>query len=499
MKDIIEFKNIVKRFPGVVALSGVSFSIRKGEIHAITGENGAGKSTLMNLLSGTHQQDEGEVIWHGKPVKITNPLNSIELGIATVYQELKLCENLDVAENIYLGREEKKIGGTINRKAMHGKARQLLDSLGVDINARTLVKHLSVAEMQIVEIARAMQLKADLMILDEPTSSLTINETQILFKNLRRLKKNGRTIIYISHRLDEVFEITDRISVLRDGKYLGTFDSDKILPKEIITLIAGKDLERELSRKEGEREPSHENIALEVKNLTRGKYFRNISFKLYQNEALGFYGLQGSGRTELMETIFGLYKPDNGEVFLANQKIRIRNPNDAIRKGFVLIPEDRRRSGIFDKMDVKDNIGIVHDEEITKWSFVQKNKVINIAAEYIKKLTIRLHSLKQMLKTLSGGNQQKVIISRYLSTKPKILLMDEPTRGIDVGAKAEIYKIMRQLKSEKGKSLIVVSSELEEIVSEADRVLVMRNGKISGEVTGENITKENVLHFAFTG
>jgi ABC-type sugar transport system ATPase subunit len=499
MKDIIEFKNIVKRFPGVVALSGVSFSIRKGEIHAITGENGAGKSTLMNLLSGTYQQDEGDIIWHGKPVKITNPADSMEFGIATVYQELKLCENLDVAENIYLGREEKKIGGTINRKAMHGKARQLLDSLGVDINARTLVKHLSVAEMQIVEIARAMQLKADLMILDEPTSSLTINETQILFKNLRRLKENGRTIIYISHRLDEVFEITDRISVLRDGKYLGTFDSDKILPKEIITLIAGRDLERELSRREAEREPSHEDIALEVKNLTRGKYFRNINFKLYKNEALGFYGLQGSGRTELMETIFGLYKPDHGEVFLANQKIRIRNPNDAIRKGFVLIPEDRRRSGIFDKMDVKDNIGIVHDEEITKWSFVQKNKVINIAAEYIKKLTIRLHSLKQMLKTLSGGNQQKVIISRYLSTKPKILLMDEPTRGIDVGAKAEIYKIMRQLKSEKGKSLIVVSSELEEIVSEADRVLVMRNGKISGEVTGENITKEKILHFAFSG
>ena len=499
MSNIIEFKGIVKKFPGVVALDNVTLSIRKGEIHALTGENGAGKSTLMNILSGNYAPDAGEVIYKGNSVKIPSPAVAIGLGIATVYQELKLCDNLSVAENIFLGREETKAAGRIDRKTMYSKTDELLNLLGVGIHSKSFIKNLSVAEMQIVEIAKAMRLNADTMILDEPTSSLTINETEILFHNLKKLQNKGTTIIYISHRLEEVFEITDRISVLRDGKYLGTHDSDKITPREVITLIAGKDLEKEFSHKEGNHELSRENIALEVKNLSRGKYFQDVSFKLYKTEALGFYGLQGSGRTELMETIFGLHKPDCGELYLNSNKVSIKDSRDAIKKGFALIPEDRRRCGIFSSMDVKDNIGVVHDKKITKWSFIQQSKVLNIAHEYIKKLSVRLASIRQTIRSLSGGNQQKVVISRYLSTNPEILLMDEPTRGIDVGAKAEIYKIIRQLKNEEGKSFIVVSSELEEIVSETDRVIVMRNGKISGELIGTDITKEKVLNLAFTG
>ncbi|TFG60743.1 MAG: sugar ABC transporter ATP-binding protein [Spirochaetales bacterium] len=353
--------------------------------------------------------------------------------------------------------------------------------------------------MQIVEIVKAINLNADLLILDEPTSSLTIKETEILFTNLRKFRDRGVTIIFISHRLEEVFEIIDRISVLRDGRYLGTFEASRITPKEVVTLIAGKELLKELEHRQSSEECACPEVVLAAKNLSRGKYFRNIDFELFQGEILGFYGLQGSGRTEIMETIFGMYKPESGEIYIKGKPVTIESPGDAIHKGLALIPEDRRRAGIFQNMDVKDNIAIIHKRGISKFSFMQKSKVFAIAAEYARKLSIKITGISQMVRQLSGGNQQKVIISRCLSTKPSILLMDEPTRGIDVGTKAEIFKILRKLKTEENLSIIIVSSELQEVVAECDRVIVMFNGQISGTLTGTDITKEKVLQYAFSG
>lgn len=499
MNDIIRFSNIRKEFPGVVALHDVSFSIDKGEVHAIVGENGAGKSTLMHILSGVYKQDRGDVIYMGKSTAIASPLAARQLGIATVYQELKLCPNLNVAENIYLGREQRTSAGSIHLKKMHIESEKFLGLLEADISTRTKVKNLTIAEMQIVEIAKAMSLNAEVLILDEPTSSLTINETEVLFRNLKRLKDNEVTIIYICHRLDEVFQISDRISVLRDGKYLGTFTTDKITPKEVVALIAGKELQQELNLTTGRKAVTKDKIALEVTNFTRGKYFRSVNFKLFQGELLGFYGLQGSGRTELMETIFGLHKQDYGEVFKFGTRLDISNTADAIKNGFALITEDRRRNGLFGNMDVKENISIVHKKNITFLSFIKKSKIVQMARTFINMLDVKLTGITQKVVKLSGGNQQKVIISRWLSTDPQILLMDEPTRGIDVGAKAEIYKILRNLKDNEEKSIIVVSSELPEVVAECDRVIVMHNGKIVGEVEGESITKEKILQYAFSG
>lgn len=498
-ENIIEFKNIQKVFPGVIALNDVSLSIKKAEIHTIAGENGAGKSTLMKILAGLYHPEGGEVIFKGEAVTIPNPLAAINMGIATVYQELKLCENLSVVENIYLGREIKKRNGSVDWKTMHRKAKSLLDIFETGINTKSIVKKLAVAQMQIVEIAKAINLDADVLILDEPTSSLTINETEVLFGNLKKFKDNGVTIIFISHRLEEVFEITDRISVLRDGQYLGTFEAENISPKEVVTLIAGKELTKEYEQHQSDEECGCPEVALGVKNLSRGKFFRDISFQLHEGEILGFYGLQGAGRTELMETIFGMYRPDGGEIILRGEEIEIESPTDAIKKGFVLIPEDRRRSGIFSNMDVKDNVAIIHNKEITGLTFLQNPKINKLANEYVRKLSIKVSGIMQMIRNLSGGNQQKVVISRCLSTDPSILLMDEPTRGIDVGAKAEIFRILRKLKNEERRAIIVVSSELQEVVAECDRVIVMCAGRISGVLSGKEITKENVLQHAFSG
>ncbi len=498
MEDILVFKGVSKGFPGVQALDDVSFSVAKGEIHTIAGENGAGKSTLMKILSGWYPPSSGEILFKGRSISIGDPEAALSMGISTVYQELMLCENMTVVENIYLGRELSS-GRGIDWKTMHQHARTLLDSFGVKISTKTLVRNLPIAQRQIVEIAKAINMKTEMLILDEPTSSLTINETRVLFDNLRRFREGGMSIIFISHRLDEVFEITDRISILRDGRYLGTFAASETTPKDIISLIAGKELLQEIAGTAKERAGAETDVALEVRGLARGKHFRDVSFSLRNGELLGIYGLQGAGRTELMQTLFGMYRPDAGEVFLDGKALRLRSPREAIRKGFALIPEDRRREGLFSNMDVKDNIAVIHDRRITIASFIQNRKILAITREYIGKLAIKVTSPFQRVKNLSGGNQQKVIIGRSLSTSPRILIMDEPTRGIDVGAKAEIYKILRKLKGEEGKAILIVSSELEEVVAECDRVLVMFQGRVSGVLSGAQITREGVLHLAFGG
>ncbi len=492
MEDMVVIKNITKKYPGVVALDDVSFSIQKGEIHAIVGENGAGKSTLMHILGGEIQPDGGEIIYKGKPVVISDPHAARLMGISIVYQELKLCPNLSVVENINLGREKRT-----NWKEMCQECSQVLQSLGAHINPRSLVKNLSIAEQQMVEIAKAISLQSEVLILDEPNSALTINETEKLFRNLLNLKAQGVTIIFISHRLEEVFKISDRISVLRDGKYLGTFPTGEITIDQVVTLIAGKKLVSELSQKT-RRNMEGNRLVLEAKNLGRGRYFKDVSFQLYEKEILGIYGLQGSGRTELLESIFGITRLDQGEIFLFGKKANFTSPKQAIKNGFAMVPEDRRKTGLFSNLDVKDNINMSNPEEIAPIGVIRKKKVVDIAKKLVQSLSIKVGSVSQMVKNLSGGNQQKVIISRWLATHPKIFLVDELTRGIDVGAKAEIYRILQRLRNE-GLSILLVSSELQEVLAECDRILVMRNGTLVANLFGEQVDKETVLKYALKG
>lgn len=499
MSEIIRFENISKRFGGVQALDDVSFSIEPAKVHAIIGENGAGKSTLMNILSGLFAQGSGRIIYQGKEVKIHSPHMAHELGIITVFQELKLCQNLTVAENLFLGREIAK-DGLMDWKTMNARAMKMLEDFGIEIDVKLKLKYLSVAQMQMVEIAKAVSQKVNVLILDEPTSALTVKETDTLFRNIFRLKEQGVTILFISHRLEEILEVSDEISVLRNGKYLGTFQTKDTNANEIVTLIAGKELAQEYSARPKKSGKIETEVVLEVENLKRGKKVDGISFKLHKGEILGFYGLQGSGRTEMLETLFGLYKKDHGTIKLYGKKSEIRNAGQAICQGIAFIPEDRKLSGIFNKMNILENMAIIHDKEITAGGFFLKPKAIRrIAEKYVRNLCIKCSSPKQLIGNLSGGNQQKVIVSRCLSTEPDIILLDEPTRGVDVGAKAEIYDILKSLKNNEGKSIVIVSSELPEIILLCDRVMIMRNGRITGELEGDEIAKEQILQYAFNG
>lgn len=497
MENIITFKNITKKFPGVIAVNDVSFSINRGEIHAIVGENGAGKSTLIHILAGLYKQNSGEIIYDGEVINFNNPLMAKKAGFATVFQEIKLCPSLTVTENIFLGQELRSSFGKVKWNDMKIKVKSLLNSFDIDLNVNSLVKNLTAAQNQVIEIVRAISINAKVLIMDEPTSSLTINEVNKLFETLEILKERGVTILFISHRLEEIFKISDRISVLRDGTYLGTFKTKEVDTNKIISLIVGRELEKEIYGREDFNFKISGSKALEVKSLSSGELVKNISFELYEGEILGFYGLQGSGRTELLETIFGLRKKDSGEIIISGRKININNPAKAIENGIALIPEERRIKGLFDNMNILENMTILHSKRITWGGFLQSGKMNRIAKEFIKKLDIKLVSIKQMIKSLSGGNQQKVIIAKWLSKSPKILLMDEPTRGIDVGTKAEIFNILKDLRKKEKKSILFVSSELSEIIAECDRVLIMSKGKIKGEVRGKNINREKILKYAF--
>jgi ABC-type sugar transport system ATPase subunit len=498
MENIIEFNNITKEFPGVLALDNVTLSIEHGKIYTIVGENGAGKSTLMKILSGLYPPDCGDIIYKGEPIQIKDPMHALSFGISTVYQELQLCGNMKVVENIFMGKELRSKKGFLDWARMEEITTKLLSDFKMEIDPKEILKKLTVAQRQIVEIARAINQEIDVLILDEPTSSLTHAETEILFDNLRKLKEQGVTIIFISHRLDEIFEITDKISVLRDGVFLGTFDVTNLTPEDVVQLIAGKELAEELKNMANEEKIEHKGILLSVKCLSRKNHFQNVSFDLHKNEILGFYGLQGAGRTEVLETIFGLYKADSGEIFLEDEKIEFKSPIESINRGFSLIPEDRRQDGIFGNMDIEENIGVIHDKEISRMGFLNKKKLKAITKEYVKKFSIKISGHDQLISKLSGGNQQKVIISRCLSRNPDIIFMDEPTKGIDIGAKTEIYRIMKKLQAQ-GKAIILISSELQEIVSECERVIVMRNGYIAGELKHTDVNKENILQLAFNG
>jgi ribose transport system ATP-binding protein len=497
MTPLIEFREIVKRFPGVTALQDVSFGIEPGEVHAIVGENGAGKSTLMNILGGQYRPDGGELLYGGRPLHLRGQVEALRLGIAVVYQELRLCPNLTVTESLFLGREREIGKGRVSWPLMRKRAAEILTELGSSVSPDAIVSSLSIADQQLVEIARALSLDARVIIMDEPTSALTVRETEGLFRNVRRLKGRGVAIIYISHRLEEVFTIADRISVLRDGRYRGTFARGEITPREVVTLIAGKELENALSEapaasasREGAR------IALEVKELSRPGCFSGVSFTVREHEILGIYGLQGSGRTELLETIFGLAPAWSGTVLSFGQPIVNRNPRDAIRNGFAMIPENRRDCGIFPELDITENISAAIPRAMSGPLGVLRRGAMNrLADDSIRRFGIKTNTRSKPVRDLSGGNQQKVVIAKWLAAHPKVLLVDELTRGIDVGAKAEIYRVLKELR-DAGLAIVMVSSELVEVLSASDRILVMKSGSAVGVLEGPRRTREEVIQHA---
>ncbi|HEY9594466.1 MAG TPA: sugar ABC transporter ATP-binding protein [Spirochaetia bacterium] len=500
MSAIIEFRGIRKSFPGVRALDDVSFSIDRGEIHAIVGENGAGKSTLMNILGGRYHPDAGEIVFDGSRVRIQSEFEALKLGIGVVYQELRLCPNLTITENLFLGREREIGEGRVRWPMMEKAAGGILGELGSEIDPRTVVGKLSLANQQLVEIARAMSMDASVIVMDEPTSALSLRETDGLFRNIARLREKGVTIIYISHRLEEVFAIADRISVLRDGKHLGTYRTAEVTQQQIVTLIAGRELAQTIAdggtrpRPTGGRTP-----ALEVRHLSRPGCFTDVSFTLYEREILGIYGLQGSGRTEILETLFGLAPSWSGEVVLFGKTVANRSPREAIRHGIAMIPENRRDAGIFPEMDVVENINTANPRDMSGALGVLRTRFMRrTAEEFVRSFNIKTSSATKQVRNLSGGNQQKVVISKWLATHPRILLIDELTRGIDVGAKAEIYRILKDLRND-GLSVLMVSSELAEILSESDRIVVIRGGALAAVLEGGEMTKEKVIQHALQG
>jgi len=482
-------------FPGVVALKNVSFDIKKGEIHAIVGENGAGKSTLMNILSGVYHPDEGHIEFEGNIVKFRDPRDAQGVGIAMIHQELSLSRSMSVAENIYQGRMLKNAFGFIDRKRMVAECKKYLKSLGVEgVDPRTLVKSLSVSQMQLVEIAKAVSLNARLLIMDEPTSSLTAGEISILLNIMKSLKKDGVSILFITHKLEEVLEIADRITVLRDGNFIETLQKEDATLEKIVSLMVGRAFEKKVHR-EFIKDYSDREVILEVQKLSVANKVKDVSFKLYKGEVLGLTGLVGSGRTELLQGIFGMEKVNAGTVLLSGKPVAISHPSDAIKLGIGMVAENRKEQGMFLKLSVQDNMTIVHLKNLANaLQFINKKKAREIANYYVKLLSIKTPSLKQIANNLSGGNQQKTILARWLMHEPKILFLDEPTHGIDVGAKAEIYHLIDDL-SKMGVSIILLSSELPEVLTLCDRIMVMHHGMLKGILSHQEADQVKIMNF----
>jgi len=496
MKEpLVLMEGIDKSFPGVRALENCRFELWPGEVHALVGENGAGKSTLMKVLTGVFQKDAGRIIYKGKEVKIPNPRVAQELGISIVHQELNLMPHLTVAQNIFIGREARRKGFSLflDEESMNERAQELLDLFHINIDPRIRVKELTVAKQQMVEIAKALSFNAEVLIMDEPTAALSEAEVEELFRILRKLKEKGMGIIYISHRLEELKEIANRVTVMRDGHYIGTLVIHEATIDKIISMMVGRNIYETSSREHIDKETE---VVLEVKNLNRGREIRDVSFKLKKGEILGLAGLVGAGRTEVARAIFGADSVESGEVYVRGQRVRIKSPADAIRHGIAYLSEDRRRYGLMLGLSVEDNVVLPSMSEFLRFNFfVHRKKSKERCAEYVDKLRIKTPTLAQKVKNLSGGNQQKVIVAKWLLKNCEILIFDEPTRGIDVGAKSEIYKLLNEL-VEEGKSIIMISSELPEILRMSHRILVMCEGRITGEIDAREATEELVMKYA---
>lgn len=494
-KVLLKIEGITKSFPGVKALSNVSFEVAEGEVHAILGENGAGKSTLMNILSGVYAPNEGKLCFDGKEVHFKDPKHAQETGIAMIHQELSLAHHLSVMENMYLGRIKTNKLGFINHKEMYKRCKDQLECLGIyNISPDTLIKDLSVSEMQMIEIGKALSLNSRLIIMDEPTSSLTNRETEMLFATIRSLRKEGVSILYISHRMEEIFEISDRATVMRDGTYIKTLQTKDTSAKELVSLMVGREFNKAFNRDHKKVECGDKPV-LSVKGLSYKKKVDNVSFELYPGEIIAVTGLVGAGRTELVQTIFGLHKKDSGSVFLDGKEAAISSPTSAIKLGIGLVPEGRKTQGLFLRMKVRENISMANLPKLCKMLFVSKKKENEMAKAYVSKLRVKTTNIEQQVQYLSGGNQQKTIIARWLLNNPKVLFLDEPTHGVDVGAKSEIYEIINSLAKD-GVGIVLISSELPEVLTLADRILVMHNGRITGELNREEANQEIIMEYA---
>ena len=498
-ESLLEARNISKRFPGVQALADIDFDIRKGELNALLGENGAGKSTLMNILAGVFPPDSGTLALEGRPVRFHGTRDALESGIAIIFQELNLISQLSVAENIHLGHEPLDFLGTIDYRRMHRETAAMLDRLECDVPTTVPVSSLRVGQQQIVEIARALTLKSRIIIMDEPTSALSDQEVRILFRLIRRLKATGTGIAYITHKLEELFEIADRVTVLRDGQLIGTRPLAEMDRGTMIRMMVGRDL-TDLYRKTTSPRPS---LALKVESLflraadsSGNLLIEDIDLEVRHGEILGIFGLMGSGRTELLESIYGLHPGRmRGRIELEGRALRIRSPRDAIASGIVLAPEDRKELGLILKMDVAPNTSLSSLSRFSRLGWIRRRSELAKVRDYVDRLGIRTPSLHQRIRNLSGGNQQKVVLAKWLSTHPKVLLLDEPTRGIDINAKREIYELVNEL-AEKGLAVLLVSSELPEILALSDRILVICEGRKTAEFSGKEATEESIMEAA---
>lgn len=486
---------ISKAFNGNKVLNNVEFSVRKGEIHALMGENGAGKSTLMKILTGIYTRDTGEVKVKGKLVDFKNPKEAERSGIAVIHQELNILPDLTVAENLFLGNE-KTYGksGILKTREMNKEAKTILAKLGLDIDVKTVARQLSVGKQQIIEIAKAMSSNAEVIIMDEPTAALTEREIVSLFETIRTLQSNGVSFVYISHRMEEIFSLCDRITILRDGNYVGVKEIKKTSFDKIVQMMVGREL--------GERFPERNAIIGDVKltanGLTRNGYFEDISFELRRGEVLGIAGLMGAGRTEVAQSLFGYKKLDKGDVVLDGKPVKISNPLQAKKLGFGYVTEDRKSEGLIVDFSVRENLSLTNFNKVSSNGIIKANEEKELYETMVKRLGVRTSGPNQVAKSLSGGNQQKVVIAKWLGIEPNVLILDEPTRGVDVGAKKEIYTIINEL-AEKGVAILMISSELPEIIGMADRVLVMHEGTLTAELQKDEMTQERIMHYATGG
>ena len=488
---IVELENICKSFPGVKALDNVHFHLKAGEVMALLGENGAGKSTLMKVLSGVHNKDSGTIRIFGQEVDNMNPKRAQELGVAIIHQELNMCQHLTVAENMFLGRERRR-GLKLSQKEMNAEAARVLKSLDIDLDPTTMVGSLQVSKQQMVEIAKALSTNARILIMDEPTSALTSKEIDELFRIIRQLRAEGKGIVYISHRLEELQHIVDRVTIMRDGHYITEGNFADMDMSYIIANMVGREIKEKFPRVHCEKGKK----IFEVKHLNAGRMVRDVSFESYEGEILGFAGLMGAGRTETTRAIFGVDPKESGEIWLDGREIRIKNPMDAIRQGVVLAPEDRKKDGLCTKLSIRSNIELPNlDIACNKLGVVNRKKVTEMVQTAKQNFSIKMPNDEIDAGSLSGGNQQKVVVGKWLARESRVVIFDEPTRGIDVAAKVEIYNLMNDLKKQ-GISVIFVSSEMPEVLGIADRIIVMCDGRITGEMMVQDATQEKILELA---
>jgi len=488
---VLQIEGVCKSFPGVKALDHVNLRVKRGEVHSLIGGNGAGKSTLMKILSGAYVKDSGTIFVDGVQTEIGNPKAAEALGISIIYQELNLVSSLSIAENIFIGKMPLTKIGLINWKKLYQDGQRLLDDFNIELDAHQSIASLNVAQQQMVEIVKAISVDAKVIIMDEPTSSLTTKEIDVLFNMIRKLKQNGVATIFISHRMDEIFEISDRLTIFRDGCFVDERDASDISRAELIALMIGK----EMSQQFPSRESVSGDVVLKVSSISDSKKVRNVSFELHRGEVLGFAGLVGAGRTELMQLLFGVSKLKSGKVELKGKALRGTSPKTSIRNGFAYVTEDRKSEGLAQNLSVMNNISMANLHGILKAGLISKRKEKESAQQYIKALNIITPSEEQKVMFLSGGNQQKVVISKWLMTDADIFIMDEPTRGIDVGAKREIYDIINELVSQ-GKAVLFISSEFEEVMGVCDRILVMCEGRITRELKKEDFSQQAIAKYA---